>query len=85
MRIRAGAAGSGASLALSQIADALTAATGRRAEVSADGTSFRSRPAEESRGGILAFSGTVAEGPVIEVRIELARVSPQARGSYAGL
>jgi hypothetical protein len=84
-RVQPQLASSGPDLALRQIAEALGGMIARRVEVAADGTSFRSCAPAADRRGILSISGALVEGSVIQVRLELARVTSQARGAFVPL
>jgi len=70
-------------LGMRQVADALGRMTSRRVEFSPDGASFRSIDPAGASQGVLSISGALVDGSVVETRIELARVSPKARGSWA--
>jgi hypothetical protein len=66
-----------------QVADALGRMISRRVEFAPDGASFRSIDPAEASQGVLSISGALVEDSVVETRIELARVGPKARGSWA--
>jgi len=84
-RIQSETSSAGSSLATRQIAEALGGMIARRIEVAPDGTSFRSCPPAANAQGILSLSGRLVEGSAIHVRLELARMTSQARGAFVPL